>query len=204
MYNGTRHRTEKGNGGKMLSLYLALIDDIEEKNKFEQLYLLHRFTMLKAAENILRDRYLAEDAVHEAFLRLLSHLDKIEAVDCNRTRAFVVIVVKNISLDMLRSKNRHPESELEEWEDLPAGHDNSPEQLLLDKESREEFAVALSAMKKTYADVLALSVTYELNDREIAGILNITAANVRVRLHRGRQELIRYFGEGTNTDGSEE
>ena len=188
----------------MLVFYLALIDDIEGKNKFEQLYLLHRFTMLKAAENILRDRYLAEDAVHEAFLRLLSHLDKIEAVDCNRTRAFVVIVVKNISLDMLRNQKRHPESELEEWEDLPAGHDNSPEQQLLDKESREEFAGALSAMKKTYADVLALSVTYELNDREIAGILGITEGTVRVRLHRGRQELIRYFGEGKKTDGSEE
>lgn len=188
----------------MLSFYLAIIDNIEDKCKFEELYLLYRFTMLKAAENVLRDFSLAEDAVHEAFLRILSHIDKIDEIDCNKTRAFVVIVVKNISLDMLRSQNRHPVTELEEWEELPAGSDTDPEQELLGKESREAFSRALSAMKKTYADVLALSIVYELSDKEIAGILGITAANVRVRLCRGRQELIRNFREGTKENGSEE
>ena len=187
----------------MLSIYLSIIDNIEDKGRFEQLYLLYRFTMLKAAENILRDYSLAEDAVHEAFLRILSHMDKIDEIDCNKTRAFVVIVVKNISLDMLRSQKRHPEAELEEWEELPAGQADNPEQTLLDKESREALSQALSAMKKTYADVLALSIAYELNDKEIAGILGISAANVRVRLHRGRRELISYFREGKQKDGSE-
>jgi len=61
----------------MLSFYLAIIDNIEDKCKFEELYLLYRFTMLKAAENILRDFSLTEDTVHEAFLRILSHIGKI-------------------------------------------------------------------------------------------------------------------------------
>ena len=43
----------------MRLLYLARIEDLDERIKFEQLYLLHRFTMLKAAENILRDHCLA-------------------------------------------------------------------------------------------------------------------------------------------------
>lgn len=188
----------------MLSFYLAIIDNIEDRCRFEELYLSFRFTMLKVAENVLHDFPLAEDAVHEAFLRILPHMSRIDEINCNKTRAFVVIVVKNISLDMLRSQNRHPAAELAEWEELPAGSNTDPEQALLGKESREAFLQALSVMKKSYADVLALSVAYELSDKEIAAILHITAANVRVRLYRGRQELIQYFREGTREDGTKE
>src|SRR5659263_325583 len=153
-------------GDKMLAFYLSIIDNINDKCQFEQLYLQYRFTMLKVAENVLHDFSLAEDAVHEAFLRILPNMGKIDVINCNKTRAFVVIVVKNISLDMLRSRKRHPVAELAEWEELPAGYNTDPEQALLGKESREAFSLALSTMKKTYADVLALSVAYELSDKE--------------------------------------
>ena len=181
----------------MLAFYLNIIDNIEDKCRFEELYLSYRFTMLKVAENVLHDYSLAEDAVHEAFLRILPHMGRIDEIDCNKTHAFVVIVVKNISLDMLRRQNRHPAADLAEWEELPAGSNTDPEQALLGKESREAFLRALTVMNKVYADVLALSVAYELSDKEIAGILGITAGNVRVRLCRGRQELIQYLREGT-------
>lgn len=197
------HKSGIFKGEEMLSFYLSIIDNINDKCQFEELYLLYRYTMLKVAENVLHDFSLAEDAVHEAFLRILPNMGKIDVINCNKTRAFAVIVVKNISLDMLRSMNRHPITELAEWEELPAGYNTDPEQVLLGKESREAFSLALSGMKKTYADVLALSVAYELSDKEIAGVLGITAANVRIRLYRGRQELIQYFREGTKDDGTE-
>lgn len=187
----------------MLAFYLAMLEDEAESSRFEQLYLLHRFAMLRAAENILKDYSLAEDAVHEAFLRIISHMDKIIEINCNKTRAFVVIVVKNISIDMLRSQKRHPESDIMEWEDLPDSRGNNPEQILLDTESSDAFSQAIANLKKPYADILALSVAYEMSDKEIAGFLGITENNVRVRLHRGRQELVRQLMEGTKKDGTQ-
>jgi RNA polymerase sigma-70 factor (ECF subfamily) len=61
----------------MLTYYLSLIDDEPSRTLFEQLYQLYVHTMFHVAHGILQDHMLAEDAVHDAFLRILNHLDKI-------------------------------------------------------------------------------------------------------------------------------
>ena len=79
-------------------MYLQMLDTPEEKSKFETLYYTHRHTMLHIAMQILKDHQLAEDAVQEAFIRLVKNFSKIGQVNCPRTRLFVVIIVRNISL----------------------------------------------------------------------------------------------------------
>ena len=54
----------------MLGLYLAMLDTPEEKSKFELLYKEYRSTMFNLAKRILKDNYLAEDAVHNAFFEV--------------------------------------------------------------------------------------------------------------------------------------
>ena len=45
-----------------------MIDKPEDKNKFEQLYMKYRRQMFYIANQILKDEYLAEDAVHSTLL----------------------------------------------------------------------------------------------------------------------------------------
>ena len=54
----------------MLTFYLSMIDSDSDKSKFEQLYIKYRNHMLNRAYDILGDRGLAEDAVHNAFLSI--------------------------------------------------------------------------------------------------------------------------------------
>ena len=61
----------------MLQLYLQLLDTEEEKQGFELLYETYRKLMHWVANNILHDEKLAEDAVHEAFLRIIKNFHKI-------------------------------------------------------------------------------------------------------------------------------
>ena len=56
---------------KMLQFYLQLLETEEELQKFTQLYETYRKLMHWTAEGILHDEHLAEDAVHEAFLRII-------------------------------------------------------------------------------------------------------------------------------------
>ncbi len=56
--------------------YLSLLDTEEEKSKFEQLYYQYRKLMYLCAWEVLRDEQLAEDAVHEAFIKLTKYLKK--------------------------------------------------------------------------------------------------------------------------------
>ena len=77
----------------MLSLYLSMIIDEPSKSKFEQLYQQYSHTMLWIALSILHDQPLAEDAVHDTFLVILNHLENISLENCNKTRAFIVLIV---------------------------------------------------------------------------------------------------------------
>lgn len=98
----------------MLAFYLNLLDDEDEKTKFESLYYEYRSLMKYIAFGILKDDGLSEDAVHNAFLKLTGHLDKIEKIYSDRTKSFIVKVIENVSKDMYRKRKRESEIYLDE------------------------------------------------------------------------------------------
>ena len=71
---------------KMLQFYLQLLETEEELQKFTQLYETYRKLMHWTAEGILHDEHLAEDAVHEAFLRIIQNFHQIREIPCPKTR----------------------------------------------------------------------------------------------------------------------
>jgi RNA polymerase sigma-70 factor (ECF subfamily) len=184
----------------MLSFYLSLIMDEPSKSKFEQLYLQHRHTMLWVAQSILLDRALAEDAVHDAFLRILNHLENISLEECHKTRSFFVLIVRNIALDKWRKMRQLAETDLNEYENYLADSRSDPEQSWLDKENSQTILSALGKVSKACADVLVLHISYELSSQEIADLLDITPDTARARLHRGRKQLARNLKEDDQSD----
>lgn len=185
----------------MLSYYLSLIEDDTSRTLFEQIYHLHHRTMIHVANQILHDQMLAEDAAHDAFLRILNHLEKISEADCNKTRSFVVLIVKNIAIDYYRRQKRRAESNLEDYAAILADNQVDPEKAFQQKENSQEMLTGISQLHQSYADVLSLKVAFEYHDEEIAHLLGITPANVRVRLHRARQQLSRNLVKGDTEYG---
>ena len=53
-----------------MMVYLQIIETSEEKTKFEQLYLEYRGLMYHIAYEILHNEQSAEDATHQAFVKL--------------------------------------------------------------------------------------------------------------------------------------
>ena len=90
----------------MLMLYISMIDSPEEKRKFERIYLAHRQTMYYAAFRILKDVHEAEDAVHQAFLRIIDRLDKINDAECHKTRAYLVVITESAAIDIYRKRKQ--------------------------------------------------------------------------------------------------
>ena len=95
---------------KVLPFYLQLLETEGEKQKFERLYERYRRLMHWIAVRILQDEHLAEDAVHEAFLRILQNFDGIDEILSPKTRNFVVIVVRNTSLNLRKKQKREDEN----------------------------------------------------------------------------------------------
>lgn len=168
-------------------IYLQMLDTPEERAKFETLYYAYRRTMLHIAMQILKDHQLAEDAVQEAFLRLVKNFSKIGQVNCPRTRMFTVIIVRNIALTMLAK--REEENILESPEAMIPIEYNLEEDVL-DRIAYQEVLSAIQKLPVIYRDILYLQYVEEYKLTEISKLLGIEAETVKKRAQRGRKKLL--------------
>lgn len=177
--------------------------ELDEKSvKIERLYALHKNVMLYTAERILRDYQLAEDAVQKAFMKVLDNLHKIEESDCNKTRAFLVIITRNVAITMYNRQKKQAVP-IEEIEQMDCAGGFTPFELVASKESVEAIAQYISQLDKKYADVLTLKFYYQYSDSEIAGLVQTSPENVRVRLHRGKRKLTALLKGDERFNGSQ-
>ena len=169
-------------------IYMSMIESGEDEDLFKGLYLKYRKHMKYIAMQILGDEYLAEDAVHNAFLKIIPHLERFHKIDCQETKNLIVIFIRSTSIDLYRKRKR-------EFEQI----DTLDQDILTEADfSALNVADILSAIKtlpEIYRDVLLLKVEYEYTDREIAKILGIKTDTVSKRLERARRQLKKLLGE---------
>lgn len=96
--------------------YFAAIQDKEKRSRLETLYKEHVSCMYKIASRILSDEYLAQDAVQEAFINISNNLEKFHETDCNKTRAFFVIIIRNVSINIYNRRKKQSSLSFEELE----------------------------------------------------------------------------------------
>lgn len=171
----------------MLSLYLTMLDTSEDQNKFEVLYHLHKRTMLYVARDILKDNYLAEDAVHEAFIRVINNIAKIGKADSSQTRYFLIVIVRNVSLTMLEKQRKN--IFLDDMEPVVGGPDNIEAQVF-DTIECQKIIDALKLLPVQYRDVLYLRYVEEYKFPEIAHLLGLNQELVKKRAQRGKKKLL--------------
>lgn len=169
----------------MIVLIMA-IENHDDREKAAEIYRLYSTTMFKIAKGILHDAHLAEDAVSEAFVRIIDNLEKINLSDRNKTKGFVVIIVRHIAIDMLRRQKRFVP--LDDHSDYTECREPVLSSLASD-EACSKIADALAKLNRNYSDILYLKIVFNCSNDEIAKILGISRDNVNVRLHRARNAL---------------
>lgn len=166
-------------------LFLSMVEDDVTREKLTKIYNLYRGTMIHTARGILGDSD-AEDAVSEAFIRIMRNIGKIHEIDCHETRAFIVIIVRSISLDILRKKNRLAEVSIDEQFDIGATDLTFSD--ISAKEARDLIAECINTLNTNYSDILYLAAQ-GYSRTEMGDILGISEDNVRQRLSRARKAL---------------
>lgn len=171
----------------MLAFYLSLLPTEDEKNTFTALYRLYEHGMYRIAFAILHDRFLAEDAVHDAFLRLVPYIPKINDLRCHKTKALTVIIIRSTAIDLYRTRKRQFQNE----EAACCDDEPDPCELPLDRAITADQLQALTDGlindKKEFLDVLTLRYLYGYDDEEIAHLLGISHAAVRQRMSRAHK-----------------
>ena len=142
-------------------------------------------TLYRVAFSVLRNPSDAEDAVQEAFLRVLRHRDSLDEVRDHRV--WLIRIVWNIVLDRKRRAKTRPETDdVEELARVLPANGLSAEQRASAAQHHAHVLACVEQLPPKERQVLMLSAFEELSSVEIAGILGITESSVRSRLFRAR------------------
>lgn len=169
----------------MLGFYLAIIETPEDKRAFEKIYKEYKNIMYNAAYKITKDEYLAEDVVHNAFMSLLKNFEKINKMDYNEMRNYLLIINRNAAYAVYNNLKKN--TDIDDYADFV-----SDEDIEISYEISENIEIIFNtvmSIEKKYSDVLVLKFFYDMKDDEIANALNITVENARIRIFRGRKKI---------------
>jgi len=180
-----------------------------DESAFEALIGRYHGPMMRLAMSYLRDRGAAEDAVQETWLTCLRTLDRFEGRSALKTWVFGILL--NVARSRHRKESRiSPFTSLFRrdagegrgptvdqrrfgsnglWSTPPDNWSNVPESKLLDRETIDQVKSAIEALPAKQREVLILRDVAGFDADEVCGLLSISAANQRVRLHRGRASV---------------
>ncbi len=129
-------------------------------------------SMLKTAFSLLKSTADAEDAVQEAFIKLLTKAPEFE--NDEHQKAWLLRVTVNISKNMLKSAKR---KNLPLTEEIPY------------KEKSDDVLPYVLSLDEKYRVVIHLYYYENYSIKEIAEILSLPTATVGTRLSRARKML---------------
>ena len=160
----------------------------------EELYLKYRQLMFYVANEILNDVQLSEDAVQEAFIRISKNMNKIDNDNQVSTKAFLVTVVRNVALTMLKKENHY--YDFSEYQDLIVDK-QEVEKNVLDRMEVKAYISAITKLSEKYRDILYLHCVQEYTVSEISKLLQLSQEVVKKRIQRGRKKILKDIKKGT-------
>ena len=153
----------------------------EDTDKITTLYARYEQSMYREARAILHDDQLAEDAVHEAFLRLIRLRSRLGEPDSPAVQRYVRRTLRSAAIDLYRRcrQDRERCTALEEAEAV-ADCFNLPDSSLL---------ALIDSLPDQYAAVIRCRFVRGLSVHETAAVLRVSEACIRKRTERARRML---------------
>lgn len=145
-----------------------------------------RDELLAVACRLLRHRDDAEDVVQETLLKLYAMRHDLERY--RSVEALAKVVVRHISLNVLRSQRRHPVLTLRaDYED------DAPPDSELKEETIKSLLRAIDRLPSKQQMILRLRHIEEMETSDIARIANMSVEAVYQNLSRARRAILQRF-----------
>jgi len=158
-------------------------------NEFQDIYDTFQPKIMRYMARLVNENE-AEDLTQEVFVKVGQALDNFRGESSLST--WIYRIATNMALDRRRSRSFQwmAQSSEVEVDDLQSVEKPlSAEQLLVRQEMNACIAGYIRQLPESYQVVLVLSELEGLKNNEIAEILGVTLATVKIRLHRARLNL---------------
>ena len=156
-----------------------------DKELIEKLYLQHSQRVYRASFYIVRDPHLAEEIVHDTFVKAAMNLNTIQ--DLNKIEGWLCRIAANETYSVLR-KLKKTQTLL--YSDLlNQNTENDPAISFTEQETHDEVRRALNKLEPD--DLLLVTLYYyeEITFKDISDILDIPIGTVKSRMFRIKRKI---------------
>jgi RNA polymerase sigma-70 factor (ECF subfamily) len=159
-----------------------------DASAFEELVRHYQEIAFRTAYLVVGDADEARDAAQDGFLRAHAALGRFRAGAA--FRPWLLRIVANVARNRRRSAARRADLALRAFRDAASGDAApSPEALLLAAEQRNELLAAINGLREEDRLVITLRWFLELNEEEMAAVLDCPRGTVKSRLSRATVRL---------------
>jgi len=172
--------------------------DESESQQITELYLSLEYKLLKISLKYTQNQAASEDVLHMAFENVIKHKTKILSLPCQKQRAYIVTIVKNISINVAKKHRRlQTETLADEYEEgafIPADTTDIEAEYVQQQE-RLKLHELIKQLSPSNRVVTEMYYIQNMDPDKIAEALGITTASVYKRLERARKTLKEKYEE---------
>lgn len=161
--------------------------NFQNKEKFDQCIRPHLKAAYGFAKRIAGNKVDADDVYQEAILNALRHIDDLKS---DSGKPWLLAIVRNAYLSLIRKRGKMSSSENTELLDIPEPHIwTNPEIALMRASDQKIVRLAIEKLPAEFREALILKEFNELSYKEIAQILDVPIGTVMSRIARAREQL---------------
>jgi RNA polymerase sigma-70 factor (ECF subfamily) len=188
---------DKREGDDGMLMLLMTIQDEADRGYVATVYEQNKHKLYRVAYDIVKNHHDAEDCVQDVIIALIDYLDTFRAATPVHQKNILFRMCRNIAIDKYRSTNRqlshesYPDDE-DGWE---IADYERVDAVFVKKENQAKLMELINSLGAIYSDVLYYFYYMQLSTEQIAKLLDISPANVRIRLTRARRMLLENWKE---------
>lgn len=177
----------------IIILFGSLTDG--ERDFVNKIFLKMNVKMYNISFNILKDKFDAEEALAQTFLKIIDNIDKISKLPCPQIEPYCVIIVKNETMNIIRKREKIVYAEDIDYFDH-SDIDYSIEEEYLKTVNKEKLLSCINKLSDEEKNLLHLRFVNEMKFKDISKLLGITEEAVKKRGQRILRKLRSYYEEG--------
>lgn len=177
----------------IIILFGSLTDG--ERDFVNKIFLKMNVKMYNISFNILKDKFDAEEALAQTFLKIIDNIDKISKLPCPQIEPYCVIIVKNESFNIIRKRKKLVHVENVDYFDH-SDKDYNIEEEYLKIVNKEKLLTCINKLSDEEKNLLHLRFVNEMKFKNISKLLGITEEATKKRGQRILRKLRSYYEEG--------
>lgn len=170
-----------------------------DKGALREIYTKYHKQLYGLAFKYLKSKKLAEDAVHDVFIKLWRYREKLDSR--KSLKGFLFTSMKNHVLNMIRNHKREVEKNMN-YANLKPVSQNKTEANLAYKSYKKVFEAALENLSEGKREVFNLKMETGLSNKAIAEKLDISVNTVKSQYYKASKFIKSQLSEHTDFDFS--